>query len=77
MHHLYEVLEQANLIYTHRKWLLGAGVSLTEKGQKGTFWDTNVIFFIIMMVTQVYGFVKTVQIVKTDVYSVETGLQPS
>lgn len=63
--HLYVALNQATLIYTDRKWLPGAGLGLTRKRQKGTFWVTEMFLVLlvvvtqVVMVTQVYGFSKT------------------
>lgn len=42
--HLSEALGQANLIYTHRKWLLEAGVGLTENSKGEHFGEIEMSF---------------------------------
>lgn len=42
--HLSEALEQANLIYTHRKWLLEVGVGLTENSKGEHFGEIEMSF---------------------------------
>jgi len=50
---------QAKLIYTDPKQVLGTRVGLTGKGQKEHVWVIRMLFFfILMVVTQVYGFSK-------------------